>query len=306
MPISGNPRAQRVLTPHEIVVAQFGDGPRDYGSSKVPELSKLDAITVVSSYAVTSDRVFVCDFFRSEVKCYTRDGRYLSTIPVEAHGGPVDIAATDSSLFALHDSPIRLADKSVEWSRYQLFVYDVVTGKQTNHVFLHNTKAGVHVGGWGYVGAVILHADDGNLALVDVLKQETYPVFAGGKPVPESAQEESIRGWGGTFKVRVNQSNIVSVFESDVQVSTTATKGSPLAVSASGSRFAMATVERDSTCCVTIYSADGNVTSVARRPLRPFNKPENPASSWNTYRIVGESLFELRVDDAGVRIIEWR
>jgi hypothetical protein len=306
--------AQRELTPRDVIAAGFGDGVRDYGSSKVPALKKLEDITVVSCYAVTDERIFVCDFFRSEVKCYTRGGEYLSTMRVEAHGGPVDMAVVrlrstsepaviKPTLVMLHDSPITPVDPSIEWSRFQLFIYDIDSGSQMSHVFLHCDDAGFSSEGHPYGRAVFLHADDMTLGLVDFKKQSTFPVFSDGALLAVSAQALPVRGWGGKSRL-VAESTSMTVLDDEGRSTRVLKTGTPVAVAADGSQFAVAELGDDEVA-VSICSSQGQVIGIARRPLKPY-ATELTLAICNQHRIIDDILFEVRVDDAGVHVIEWR
>jgi len=301
---SQSARAVAELVPHDIVFGAFGDGERDYARHDIRELNKLDAITVVSCYDVTTDQLLVCDFFRSEVKIYSRDGRYQSTIRVDSRGGPIALAADGVSVTALYEPIARPVDPSIEWSRFQLVVYDIKTGQQKQHHFLHSGVLGVDTkDGARYGGATVLYSSERDLWLVDASMQKSLLLFANGKFV-DREQSSVLDGWGPHFK-SIKRPDGFSVVKSDGQTSAVIPQ-SPIAVAPDGSRFAIAAVEGGKEMVVTVYSVDGTALAVAKSSLEPFRWDLTPGSGWGRYRIVGESLFELRVDETGVHVIEWR
>lgn len=253
-------------------------------------MKKLDSIPVVSSYAVTDGNIYVCDAFRGEVKCYTRNGAYVSAMPVEKHGGPIDIAVVpmrltpqskvfQPTLVTLQDSPITPSDPTIEWSRYQLCTYDLQTKKSVGHAFVHSKAIGFDDKGHEYHGSIFLHSSGADLGIVDLIKDQTFPMISDGR-ILNRGLENPTDGWGG-FKAM-----------------------DKMAVAADGTRYAMVRVVNDEALEMSIYFTDGRLAATGRRPKGIYY--EHTFSDWTTYRILGESLFELGEDDAGIHVIEWK
>lgn len=303
--------------PTVLTRATYGNGSGEYGSFSLGE-SEDGPIRVVSCFTVTRDHILIFDWARREIKVYTNSGDFVREIDAIASKGPInkrvparDIAEIDGDIFLLTDFAGQPVDSSVEWSRFQIFEFDMDTGEMMHRYFVHNlegTEMGTRRVGGNIVpvrGSVKFQPIRNGLNLLDVTSRESRGFIHGGKLLPDEQNTVVTKDdWYLWQYLRTNrETGEVEVVGVGGDVLKVVGKGSVIASSDDQQHYAVLMGP-------DVLILDGQGIEKGRIPFEKRTSwPFERVPMHNRYKIVIENdtprIYEIVIVDDGVELIRW-
>ncbi|MBI4721100.1 MAG: hypothetical protein HY770_07780 [Chitinivibrionia bacterium] len=313
--------------PRVVVHGRFGDALDEYGYQGIEKHS--EPIELVSCFDVTAENILIFDNVKYDVKVYSIDGNYIKTIKAVQASDPLnrpvlasDIILLSGKLYLLMDYSGHPGDPSIEWSRYQIYTFDLRSGAPEQRIFVKNGDLGmqtimqkgeqIRVRNEGGVVFVDLH--DG-IGLYDTDKKETFRITRNAKLVSEAEQLAGTVGWG-SGETRAYQKNragdIEIVSPSGESLAQIQKRGMLIAVSKNNDYFAVSHARPSPSLDywpMTIHNNQGTV--IGSVMLKPASWGAFfPPTAYNLDELVmvnfSPALYRLHVGNDGVKIIRWR
>lgn len=329
--------------PTVVVHGQFGDNPDEYGfkykrieNQTGDPSSMLDSeqINVVSCFTVSADGIFLFDSKKSDIKTYTLSGDYVRTTKTMREEGRLrkegplmlslpasDMAVVDDDVYLLCDfGPGWPVGSDVEWSRFQMFVFDRTNGDLRDRQFIHvGNLGGIEVQSRGQartvpiIGSVTLDRFGKTVSVFDHERQKSYTLVTAGKLLSQAQDTSSSGRTFGALTIKQDrEANAVNLVNKSGQLVRVA--GTLTTLSQDGAFYVARTLIMNPleltppSRRIGIYDLNGFEIGSFVAPRRDWSEFKR-ASIYQVYELTTESskpvLYELFVSPSGVQIIRW-
>jgi hypothetical protein len=300
-----------------LINGRFGGADDEYGFEGIADEKDIP-LQVVSSFAVASTGIFVFDSVKDDIKVYSLTGEYMRTIqPLLLAGdekwplNASDILVAGNEIYLLVDAWLTPSNPGVEWSRFQVFLVDIESGKVRDRHLLKNPDVGTYVSDQDgqrheMNGTVQLAWRAEMLSLYDHYQQMSYPVGRAGDTA-DALNGSPIAG-SATRDHRIREdvtANTVELLDSYGQaVRVLPAEGTLIALASDSDRYVTSRSDAARGYVVALYTVGGGLIGegvITRRG----GWPESPGSAWQAFELHDIYLYELVVDDTGVQIVKW-
>lgn len=307
-----------------LLHGQFGKEEDQYG---YPPMDRRlgEPVTVVSCFSVTPEHICVFDLHKGDIKVYRATGEYEKTIRAlrqsGSHSVPIladDILLVGSDVHVLCEFPGKPVIPEVEWSRFQVFTFDLQTGTLTAHRFFENADAAVldrelddgRIVRAPVRRALTLEKSTDRLLLFDHRTQRAYPLSTGDRSPGDQAAVFEGRPIGSAVVRKNWDTGSIELLDcSGERTRMLAPTGTLAAVSDEGAMCAVAQEDEvGREMRVMLYDRTGRAVGHCTIPVRDSGRFKR-LSMYQVYEVVPEgstaALFEVVVDERGVWVMKW-